>query len=131
MAHRYLHTFLEPFVVFTTYFQFIDNHLDVMILVSVNLHTTLNLLYLSIYAYIEVSFTPHTFKEFAIMSFALTDQRGEDEDAMVDILVKYHFHHLFLCIFYHLLSRQITICRTSPCIEQTQIIVYFGSSSDR
>ena len=52
-------------------------------------YTHLNLLYLSIYAYIEVSFTPHTFKEFAIMSFALTDQRGEDKDTMVDICLLY------------------------------------------
>ena len=100
-----------------------------MVLVSVNLHARHNLQDLSIHPGIEIAFASHAFKEFTVMTLALSDEWGEEEDSLAVILVENHFDDLFFGIFHHLLTASVAVGCTGTGIEQTQVIVDLGGGA--
>ena len=69
---------LQPFCVFVTDLQFVDHHLNVVVLITVHFHPAGDFLHLSVDADVQVTLPAHGLKEFPIMTFAAAHQRGED-----------------------------------------------------
>ncbi len=69
---------LQPFCVFVTDLQFVDHHLNVVVLITVHFHATGDLLQLTVDANVQVALAAHGLKEFAIVTLTAAHQRGED-----------------------------------------------------
>ena len=101
-----------------------------MVLVTVYFHSTSKLLYLSIYAYVEITFATHLLKEFTVVTFTIADEWREDVYFTVLIVRHNHIHHFLLCIFHHLFTTHIRVCLACTSKEKSEIIVYLSSCSD-
>ena len=85
--------------------QFVDDHLYVMVLVSVDFHASGQLHDFAIYTHVEIA-------------LALADERSEEEDAMTSVVVEYHVDDLFLGVFHHRLAAVIAVGGAGTSIEQ-------------
>src|SRR5574344_135504 len=126
-----IHTLLQSFVVLLLYGQLVDDHFDIMILVSVYLHAAGNLHDLSVDTDIEVPLAAHTLEEFAVMALTTSYQRSQDENLMPVIVVHDHVKQFLFGILDHLFAGSITVGGTGAGVEQTQVIVHLGGCADR
>ena len=98
--------------------QLVDDHLYVMVLVSVDFHASGQLHDFAIYTCVEIALASHTLEEFAIVALALADERSEEVDAMTSVVVEYHVDDLFLGVFHHRLAAVIAVGGAGTSIEQ-------------
>ena len=63
------------------------------------------------------------------MSFAVAYQWRKYVDRLGLIVAQNHLHHLFLGVANHLLAGHVAIGRCRTCIEQSQVVVYFGGGA--
>ena len=98
-----------------------------MAFIAVNLHSTGNLDNFSIDPNIQIPLTAHAFEKLPIMSFTLSDEWGEDEYSLTDIVCENHLNDLFFGILYHLLSRQIAIGGTRTGKKKSKVVVNLRS----
>ena len=122
-------TLADAFFVSFAHHELVYHHLDVVVLVSVNLHARHNLQNLSIHPGIEITLAPHAVEEFTVMTLALSDERSEEVDSLAGILIENHLDDLFLGIFHHLLAAAVAVGSTGTGIEQTQVVVNLGSGA--
>ena len=78
---------LEALTVFAGHLQFVDNHLDVVVLITVDLHTADNLKHLTIDAYVEITLAAHGLKEFAVVTLTTAYQRCQYKNATPFVVV--------------------------------------------
>ena len=130
LFHGHLDAFSQSFIFFVLNSKFVDDYFDVVVLVSINFHSAHNLLYLTVYAYVEITLSAHTLKKFAIVAFPLTDKWGEEVDTLAHIVIENHVNDLFFGIFHHFLSAHIAVGRTRPCIQQAQVVIHLCRGSD-
>jgi len=113
----------QPLAVVGTHTQFVDDHLDIVVFVSVGLHSPHDFLDLTIHAHIEIALAAQALEELAIVTLTLADKWSENIDRLAGILMEDHFHDLFLGIFHHLLSTEIAVGSAGTSVEQTQIVI--------
>ena len=130
LFHGHAHTGFQALVVFPLHLQFVYYHLNVVVLIPVYLHSAGYLQQFSINADVEIAFAPHVLEEFAVVSFALSHQGGENVDGLVVVFVENHAEHLFFGILHHFLARHIRIGRSGSGIEQSQVVVNLGGGSN-
>ena len=94
-----------------------------MILVTIHLHASHNLLHLSINPDVQIPFTAHGLKEFAIVTFTASDEWSQDENLLAGIVAENHINHFLLRILHHLLTCGIAVSPAGTGKEQTHIVV--------
>ena len=107
----------------------VDDDLDVMVLVTVDLHATGNLLYLSVYTDMEVSFSSHTLEKLTVMTLTTSYHRGKDENLLPGIVVHDHLDDFLFRVFHHRLPRHITVSLTGTGKEQSHIVIDLRSGT--
>lgn len=112
-------------------FHLIDHHLDIVVLVAVDLHALGQLLDFPVYPYIKVALAAHALKEFAVVALAVADERSKDENLLAEIVLENHRDHLFLGIFHHLLHALIGVGRGGAGEEQAEVVVDLRGRSHR
>ena len=125
LLHGYGDRLLQTVCVLIADSQFVDDHLNVVVLVTIYLHATGNLHQLTIDTDIQVALPAHRLEEFAVVTLAASDEWGEDEDFFVRIVVEDHVEHLLLRIFHHFLACGITVGTSCTGKEQTHIVIDF------
>ena len=130
MLHRGSHTIFQTNIIFIRHNQFIDNYLDIMVLITIQLHAGQCLTYLTVYTYIEISFFAYLLEQFFIMSFTSTYQWGENINLLALIIFQNKIENLLFSVLHHSLTRKIRIGYTGTCIKQTQIIINFRCCAD-
>ena len=118
-----------PFVRFRDY-QLVDHHLDAVHLITVELHTVKNLFHLAVHTDIQIAFLPHLLEQFLIMPFTVTDQRSKQIRLLSPILIQDQLQRLLLGVLHHLLTAQVRISLSRPCIKQTEEVVNLGCRPD-
>ena len=110
--------------------QTVDNHLNGMVLVSVELHALRYLTQLSVNTHIDKPFLPYLLKQLFVMSLAIIDQGSHHQDLMPGILTIDKFYYLIVGISDHLLARVIRegVSRTRE--QQPQVVVHLGDRAD-
>ena len=68
LLHGYLYRFLESLLILGRYGQLVDDHLNVVVLISIHLHATGNLHDFTINTDIQIALAAHGLKEFTIVS---------------------------------------------------------------
>ena len=131
LFHGSLYTVAQSLIILALYGKFINHHLDIMILVAVHLHTSHDFLHLAIHTDVEIALTTHTLEELTIVTLTLSHEWSQNIDALLVVIVEDHLDYLLLSVFHHRLTAQIAVGSTRTCVEQTQIIVDFGSSTHR
>ena len=129
MAHRGLHTSAQPFVVLALNFQFVDHHLDVVVLVSVHLHPSRDFENLAIDTDVKVPLVAHALEEFTVVTLALPHQWCEDVDGTAVVTSENHLQHLLFGVFHHLLAGVITIGGAGAGIKQSEKVVNLGGGA--
>ena len=120
----------KSFLITFLHGKLINNNLNVMVLVAIHLHATLQFENLIIHTNLEIALATHLLKEFTVMSLTIANKRSENDDTLSDIVAENHLCDLILSIFHHLLARHIAICRTRTGKEQTKIVIDLSSSAD-
>ena len=109
----------------------VNDHLDVVVLVTVNLHAPRDFRNHSVDADMQVAFPPHALEKLAVVTFPVAYQWCKKVDLLFGIIFSDHAEHLLFGIFHHLLTRSIAIGRTGTGKEQTEEVVHFGGGSYR
>ena len=120
----------KSFLIAFLHGKLINDNLNVMVLVTIHLHATLQFEDLIIHSNLKIAFATHLLKELTIMSLTIADKRSENDDTLSDIVAENHLRNLILGVFHHLLARHIAICRTCTGKEQTEIVIDLSSSAD-
>ena len=131
LLHGCCHTLTEAFVFFVCNNGFIDYNLDVVILITVQLHSVYYLTDFSVYPHIQITFLANLLEKFLVMPLTGSYQRSQYKNALSFVVAVNQFDNLFFRIFHHLLTGKIRIGRSGTCKQQSQVIVYFGSSTYR
>ena len=76
LGHCRRHTLRQSFVVLVTDGKLIDHHLNVVVLIAVQLHPVHHFAHLSVNPYVEVAFLPHLLEQLLVVSLPGTYQRG-------------------------------------------------------
>ena len=129
LLHGGGNTLSEPFLVAVGDGHLVYHHLDVVVLVAVDLHSALYFLHLSVDTNIEVSLAAHAFEEFAIVALSVPDQRGKYEDAFSLVVVVDHLDHLLFGVLHHQLARHVAVGLAGTGKEQTEIVVDLGGGA--
>ena len=129
LLHRRSHALFQAFFLFVRHHGLIDNHLDIMVLITVQLHAMHDFLHLSVDPHIQVTFLPHLFEKFFIMPLPSTHQRCQDINPFSFIVAPDKVENLFFGILHHLFARQIRIGYSGTRKEQTQVVVNLGSGT--
>ena len=74
----------------------------------------------------EIALSPHTFKEFAVVTLSASYHRSHDEDFAAAIVCCHHVDDLLFCVFHHLLASCVTVGFACSGEEQTQVVVDFS-----
>ena len=69
------------------YQHFIDDQLNVVVLITVDLHSACQLFNRPIYTNVHVALFAHALEEFAVVAFTVSHQRREDVDLLARIVV--------------------------------------------
>ena len=109
--------------------EFVDHHLDVVVLITVHLHAAGNLHHLSVDADIQIALAAHGLEEFTVVTFTASYQRSENQDFLTVIVLKDHVDDALLGVFHHLLASGITIGTAGTGKEQTQVVVDLGGGA--
>ena len=131
LFHCYIYTLLKAFFIFCIDSKFIYHYLNIVVLISIHLHSSGYFGNNTVNAHVKITFTSHTFEKFSIMTFTTSYQWGEYENTLVVVIFKNHIQDLLFCIFYHLLTSRITVGSTGTCKQKSHVIIYFRYSSDR
>ena len=126
LCHGRGHTLGETLVVLPAHHQLVHDHLDVMVLIPVELHAVGHFAHFAIHPYIEVTLLAHLFEKLFVVSLSGANQGGEQHDAPSGIVLQYEVNDLFFCVFHHLLARQVGISRAGTSEKQTQIVIDFS-----
>ena len=129
LFHSDSYRFLKAFFILVGNLELVNDHLDIVILVTVHFHTTGNLNEFTIDTHVKVTLTAHGFEKFAIMSFSAFYEGSQYEDAFAGIVVKNHINDFLLCIFHHFLTSGITVSTTCPSKEKTQVVIDLSGSA--
>ena len=129
--HRHFEALLQPLFVLVIDSQFVDDHFDVVVLVSVHLHALGHLHDFAIHSGIEIAFLTDAVEEFAVVAFTALNEWCQEEDALAVVLFQQEVHHVLFGVFDHLLACLITESLASTGIEQSQIVIDFCHRSHR
>ena len=113
--HGYTNSITESLLITILYGKFIYNNLDIMVLIAIHLHATLQFKNLIVNTNLKIALATHLLKEFTIMSLTITDKWSENDNTLADIVAENHLRYLFLRIFHHFLPRHIAISRSGTC----------------
>ena len=109
----------------------VDNNLDVVVLITVNLHALHYLQHLSVNSNMHVTLTAHAFEELAVMTFTTAYYRSKNVNLMSGVVVCNHVEHTLFGITYHLLAGSKAIGATGTGKEQSHVVVNLGGGSYR
>ena len=126
LLHGSCNTLLQAFLILFIYNQFINDHLYIMVLITVEFHAVNNLTHFPIHTHIQITFLPHLFEKFFVMTFTCTHQRSQHKNLFALIIFMNQFKNLFFGVFHHFFSREIRICNTCTGKQQAKIVIHFG-----
>ena len=129
--HCYFKTLLQTFLILLVDSEFVDDHFNVVILVSIDFHALGHIHNLTIHTGIEIPLLADALEEFAVVSLTALHDGCQKENALAVVLFQKQVQHVFLGIFHHLLACLVTECLTCTGIEQSQIVIDFCYSTDR
>ena len=122
-AFAHIHCFFDAFFEAVNIFffddEFVDDNFDVVVMVAVEFHASVDFLYYAIDTDIRVAFFADAFEELFVVTFTVTDYRREEIYGLTFVVFKYKVEDLLVGIFNHRLSRNVAICSSSTGIEQT------------
>ena len=116
LFHRHLNGFLETVINTVLYRNAVYDHLNIVVLIAVNLHATGNLQYLTVHPDMQVAFAAHALEEFPVMPLTASHHGSKDEDFLARIVVRHHLDDLLLGVFHHRLPRHVAISLTGTGI---------------
>ena len=117
---------LQTFGILSVNRQFVDDNLNIVVLIAFKHHTAGHFAHLAINAHIEIALAHHLLKEFLVMSLTCLDKRGEHINTLAVIVTEQEFKNLLLGILHHFLTREIRVCIGGTREQKTQIIIDFG-----
>ena len=126
LFHSCLDGLLQTFIG-TLYSYAVNDHFDVVGLVTVHLHALLNLLHLAINTDMQVALLAHRFEQFTIVTLTTMYQWCQNQNLASSIVVLDHVDDLLLGVFYHWFARLIAISFAGTGKQQTHIVVNLGS----
>ena len=130
LLHRNGYCFAQPLIrKRARQLELVDDDLDIVVLVAIHLHASGDVQQFTIDTDIEVSLAAHTLEKFAVMTFSVADEWGKDIDGAFLVVVLNHLHHLFLRVSHHLFARHIAVGCSSPCKQQSQVVVDFSGGT--
>ena len=105
LLHGGSYTLLQSLVVlFSGNHHLVDNHFNVVVLVTVQFHAVCNFAYLAIHTDIQIPFLSHLLEEFLVMPLSGTDKRCQHIDTLALILVVNEVQNLLFGVFDHLFA---------------------------
>ena len=125
------HALLQALGILCIDHKFVDHHLDVVVLVTLEHHSARHLAHLAINAHVQIALTHHLLKQFLVVSLAVPHKRGKHIYALAVIVIEDEIENLLLGILHHLLAREVRISIGRTRKEQTQVVIYLGSCSYR
>ena len=111
--------------------KFVNDNLNVMVLVSLQHHAARHLAQLAIYAHIEIALAHHLLKQLLVVSLAVLHKRSKYIYALAVICIEQQFKDFLLGIFHHLLAREVRVGIGRTRIEQAQIVINLGCCTHR
>ena len=123
------HALAQPLRVLRAHLEFVDHHLDVVVLVAVEFHALHRLAQFAVHAHREKALLAHGLEEFLVMSFARAHQRREQQHLAPFVVREEHVHDFLFRIFHHRLARHVAVCRGGAGEEQAQEVVDFGNGA--
>ena len=129
LSHGIGHTLAQALVVLVVDLEFVDHHLDVVVLVAVETHAMHHLAHLTIDTHIEEALAAHLLEELAVVSLTSLDEWSENKDGTALIIIQYEINYLLLGILDHLLARSVGVGLTGTGKEQAQVVVHLGDGA--
>ena len=126
LLHGFLHRLFQALTVFFTDQQFVDNHFDIVVFISIHFQSVCEFAQFAIHTYIQKSFFANLLKKFFVMSFTTSDKWCKEECFLSFVLFQNQIHNLIFAVFYHFLAGNIRISIACTGIKQTQKVVNFG-----
>ena len=77
LLHGRSHGVSQARIILVLRHQFVDDHLHIMILISVQLHARQGLAHFAVHTYIQIALLAYLLEQFLIMSFSVTHQRSQ------------------------------------------------------
>ena len=127
--HRRGHTLADAFLVAFLHHELVNHRLDVMVLVSVDFHTSFYLPDFAVDAHVEIALAAQSLEEFTIVTLAHAHEWGEEEDGLALVFIEDKVDDLLFRIFHHLLAALVAVGRSGTCEEQAQVIVNLGGGA--
>ena len=102
-----------------------------MVLVTVHLHVRRDFFHLAIHPDIQITFAPHAFEEFAVVSLTTAYQWCQYQELPSAIVVHDHVDDLLFCVFHHQLARLVAVGLAGTGKQQSHEVVDLCGSAHR
>ena len=119
LLHGGSHAVLQAHIVLVRRNQFVDDHLHIVILVSVQLHAGQCFAHFAVHPDIEVALLAHLLEQVLVVSLTVAHQGSQDIDALALIIAQNQLQDLLFGVLHHLLAGQIGVSLARTGIEQT------------
>ena len=123
LFHCHLDTLLQSSVDVILDSHPVNDSLDIVCLVTVNLHALFDFQHLAIHSDVQIAFTAQTVEEFTIMSLTTAHQWSQNQYLASHIVLGNHLNDLLFRIFHHRLARFIAVSLACAGKKQTHIVV--------
>ena len=130
LHHSGRHAVAQPLVVLRLHLQLVDDHLDVVVLVAVNLQPGHRLADFAIDADVEVALAAHLLEQLAVVALSAAHQRSEYHHRPPLVLTKDKLDDFLLGVLHHTLAGLVGIGVGSTGIEQTEVVIDLGGRTD-
>ena len=124
LAHGGGNAVLQAGIILIRYHQFVNDHLDIMVLVAVQFHAGKRFAHFTVHADVKIAFFANLLEQLLIMSLTATYQRSKNVNAFPFVIIQNKLKNLLFGIFHHFFTGKIRISFTGTGIQQTKIIVY-------
>ncbi len=109
----------------------VDHDLDIVDLIAVELHAVRQFAHLPVDPHMKESLFADLIEQFAVMSLATLDQRGEHEDLLAVVLFQDEINDLLLAVPHHLLSCLVRVGVGDAGVQEPHEVVDLGDGADR